>query len=92
MGNTWRLKINPKNTDEGVCFDLVGCPLADYARENGYMEFLPYMCATDHLIARLVNAKLIRTHTCATGSKSCDYWYVGDGSDTAQSYSDVEMK
>ena len=91
-GNTWRLKINPKNTDEGVCFDLVGCPLADYARENGYMEFLPYMCATDHLIARLVNAKLIRTHTCATGSKSCDYWYVGDGSDTAQSYSDVEMK
>lgn len=40
-GNTWRVKINPRNTDEGVCFDLVGCPLADFARENGY-NALPY--------------------------------------------------
>ena len=35
-GNTWRVSINPRNTEEGVCFDLVGCPLADYARANGF--------------------------------------------------------
>ena len=35
-GNTWRIRINPRNTEEGMCFDLVGCPLADFARANGY--------------------------------------------------------
>ena len=90
-GNTWRVKINPRNTQEGVYFDLVGCPLADYARANGYMNLLPYLCATDHLIPELVHAKLIRTHTCALGSESCDYWYVGDESETAKSYSDAEI-
>ena len=91
-GNTWRIRINPRNTEEGVCFDLVGCPLADYARVNGYMDLLPYLCATDHLIPELVHAKLIRTHTCAAGSESCDYWYVGDESETAKKYADVKMR
>ena len=90
-GNTWRVKINPRNTEEGVCFELVGCPLADFARANGYEELLPYMCASDHLLAELIHAKLIRTHTCATGSGSCDYWYVGDESETAKAYADVKM-
>ena len=42
-GNTWRVRINPGNIDEGVAFDLVGCPLADYAKANGYeaMYILP---------------------------------------------------
>ena len=90
-GNTWRVKINPRGTSEGVCFTLVGCPLADYARANGYEELLPHMCAADHLLAGLLHAKLIRTHTCATGSDSCDYWYVGDKSTTAKAYADVKM-
>ncbi len=90
--NTWRVKINPRNTGEGICFDVIGCPLADYARANGYMNLLPYMCASDHLLSGLAHAKLIRTHTCATGSDSCNFWYVGDGSDAAKVYADVEMK
>ncbi|MDO4845144.1 MAG: L-2-amino-thiazoline-4-carboxylic acid hydrolase [Oscillospiraceae bacterium] len=89
-GNTWRVQINPRNTDEGLCFTLVGCPLADYAKANGYENLLPYMCAADHLLADLIHAKLIRTHTCATGSESCDYWYVADKSDTAKAYANVK--
>jgi hypothetical protein len=90
-GNTWRVRVNPRNTDEGLCFELVGCPLADYAKTNGYEDLLPYMCASDHVLAELMHAKLIRTHTCATGGDSCDYWYVADGSDTAKAYADVKM-
>ena len=90
-GNTWRVRVNPDNTTEGVRFDLVGCPLADYAKANGYEELLPYLCATDHLLPELIHAKLIRTHTCATGSESCDYWYVGDKSETAKAYANVKM-
>ena len=91
-GNTWRVCINPRNTDEGVCFDLVGCPLADYARANGYTDLLPMLCATDHILPKLIHAKLIRTHTCATGGTRCDYWYVGDESATAKAYANVDMK
>ena len=85
-GNTWRIRVNPDDTSEGVRFDLVGCPLADYARANGYTDLLPHLCATDHVIPKLIHAKLIRTHTCALGSDSCDYWYVGDESETAKSF------
>jgi len=84
--NTWRVRINPTGTDEGVRFDLVGCPLADYARANGYMDLLPSLCATDHILPALFHAKLIRTHTCALGSDSCDYWYVADESETAKKF------
>ena len=90
-GNTWRVKINPRHTDEGLCFELVGCPLADYAKANGYEDLLSYMCASDHVLAELMHAKLIRTHTCATGGESCDYWYVADGSETAKAYANVKM-
>lgn len=85
-GNTWRIRIDPDDSREGVRFDLIGCPLADYARANGYTDLLPYLCATDHVIPKLIHAKLIWTHTCALGSDSCDYWYIGDESETARSY------
>lgn len=85
-GNTWQICINPDDDCEGVRFDLIGCPLADYASANGYSDLLPYLCATDHVIPKLIHAKLIRTHTCALGSDSCDYWYVGDESETARNY------
>jgi len=85
-GNTWRISVNPDDDCEGVRFDLIGCPLADYASANGYTDLLPHLCATDHVIPKLIHAKLIRTHTCALGSDSCDYWYVGDESETARNY------
>ena len=47
---------------------------------------------TDHILPKLIHAKLIRTHTCATGSASCDYWYVGDESEPAKAYANMEMK
>lgn len=36
--------------------------------------------------AKILHAKLIRTHTVARGADSCDYWYVPDKSSTAKSY------
>ena len=55
------------------------------------MRTKPALCATDHMLPKLIHAKLIRTHTCATGSDSCDYWYVADRSDTAKAYAGVKM-
>lgn len=82
--NTWGVEINPEGQVEGCAFYLVGCPLVDFAKKHGYMEIMPYLCETDHVTANLMNAKLIRKHTVAQGSEFCDYWYVGNKSETAK--------
>ena len=87
--DTWGMLVNPDNKKEGFAFTLVGCPLVEYAKKYGYMELMPHMCALDHTYAKLMHAKLIRTHTVATGADSCDYWYVPDQSRTARNYKGI---
>ena len=77
-GNSWRIEINPHERPKGVAFDLVGCPLADFAKKYGYTEIMPVLCDFDYLTAGLVHARLFREHTVATGCAYCDYWYLGD--------------
>ncbi|MCR5301848.1 MAG: L-2-amino-thiazoline-4-carboxylic acid hydrolase [Lachnospiraceae bacterium] len=84
--DTWGMIVNPDNVKEGFAFTLVGCPLAEYAQKYGYTELMPHMCALDHTYAKIMHARLIRTHTVATGADSCDYWYVPDKSETAMNY------
>lgn len=72
--------------DQGFCFHLVGCPIAKHAKEHGYGELLPYLCRTDHFLAEVMHAKLIRTKTEALGGDCCDYWYVGDRSPVLKEY------
>lgn len=84
--DTWGMIVNPNRTNVGFAFTLIGCPLAEYAKKYGYTELMPHMCALDHAYAKIMHAKLIRTHTVATGADSCDYWYVPDQSKTAKRY------
>lgn len=87
-GNTWGMRVNPENHQEGFAFHLVGCPLVDFAKKHDYMELMPYVCASDYKTAGMMHAKLIRKHTVAEGHETCDYWYVGDKSQVA----DKEME
>lgn len=84
--DTWGMIVDPNHTKTGFAFTLVGCPIAEYAQKYGYMDIMPHICALDHTYAKLMHAKLIRTHTVATGADSCDYWYVPDKSRTARNY------
>ena len=77
-GNSWRIEMNPHHRQKGVAFDLVGCPLADFAKKHGYAEIMPVLCDFDYLTAGLIRARLFRERTVATGSTFCDYWYLGD--------------
>jgi len=88
--DTWGIEINPDNRTEGYSFHLIGCPIAKHAKEQGYEELLPYLCKTDHSLAHVLHAKLIRTQIEILGGDCCDYWYVGDKSEAAKAYSDLE--
>ena len=89
--DSWKVEINPDNRKEGFCFHLIGCPIAKHAREHGYEELLPYLCKTDHFLAEVMHARLIRTQTEALGGNCCDYWYVGDKSPVLEQYRDLEQ-
>lgn len=87
----WRVEINPEHRTEGFAFHLVGCPIAKHAKEHGYGELLPYLCKTDHYLAEVMHARLIRIQTEALGGSCCDYWYVGDKSPVLEKYKDSEQ-
>lgn len=89
--DSWKVEINPDHRTEGFCFHLVGCPIARHAKEHGYGELLPYLCRTDHYLAEVMHARLIRTQTEALGGECCDYWYVGDESPVLKEYQDLEQ-
>ncbi len=88
--DSWKIELNPDHRTEGFCFHLVGCPIAKHAKAHGYGDLLPYLCRTDHYLAELMHARLIRTQTEALGGTCCDYWYVGDQSDAAKEYTGLE--
>lgn len=89
--DSWKIELNPDGRTEGFCFHLTGCPIAKHAKEHGYGELLPYLCKTDHFLAKLMHAKLIRTQTEALGGSCCDYWYVGDKSHVLEQYKALEQ-
>lgn len=89
--DSWQVKINPDHRTEGFCFHLIGCPIAKHAKAHGYEDLLPYLCKTDHYLAEVLHARLIRTQTEALGGTFCDYWYVGDQSPALQAYKDLEQ-
>ena len=83
--DSWNVRFHEK--PEGYAFDLIGCPIARHAAANGYEDLLPYLCRTDHVLAEVLHAKLIRTKTEILGGDCCDYWYVGDQSPVLKDYS-----
>ena len=87
--DSWQVEINPDHRTEGFSFHLTGCPIARHAKAHGYEELLPYLCRTDHFLAEVMHARLIRTQTEALGGSCCDYWYVGDQSPVLEEYRDL---
>ena len=88
--DSWQVEINPDHRTEGFCFHLRGCPIARHAKTHGGEALLPYLCRTDHYLAEILHARLIRTRTEALGGDCCDYWYVGDQSPALEAYRDLK--
>ena len=77
-GNTWKIRLNPENHEKGIAFAYDTCPLNDFARRHGYIDFLPNLCMIDHVTYGAAHGKLIRHKTLAGGDGECNYWILGD--------------
>lgn len=90
--DTWSFAINPDNRQEGIYYHMIGCPLYKFVKDIGYAEMMPYVCKFDFIFEKFLHARLIRTQTEAAGGSCCDYWFVGDQSETAREYKDFVSK
>ena len=77
-GNTWVMRMNPDGHDKGIAFVYDTCPLNDFARRHGYLDFLPNLCYIDQITCSAAHGKLIRHKTLADGDGECNYWILGD--------------
>ncbi len=60
--------------DNGIAFDVVCCPVADYFRQQGIPELTRYAaCNLDLRMARIWGVKLAREKTIADGDAHCDF-------------------
>ena len=59
---------------DGLSFDVLACPLADYFRSQGLPELTHYAaCQLDYRMARDWGVELWRTQTLAGGGALCDF-------------------
>lgn len=77
-GNTWKIRLNPEKREKGIAFVFDTCPLNDFARRHGYIDFLPNLCYIDQITCAAAHGKLIRHKTLADGDGECNYWILGD--------------
>ncbi|MBR0408583.1 MAG: L-2-amino-thiazoline-4-carboxylic acid hydrolase [Clostridia bacterium] len=49
------------------------CPLADFAKKQGYEEYMPYLCNLDYVMFGVFGVPLFREHTCFEDGDYCDF-------------------
>ena len=73
------MKVEPFDKETGIRYSFTRCPIAEFAKEQGYLHLMPALCNPDYPMMEAAHGGLIRTSTCATGT-CCDYWIVVDKS------------
>lgn len=61
--------------EEGYDFSYhnLVCPLSNFAKANGYEEYMPYLCNLDYVMFGVFGVPLFREHTCFEDGDYCDF-------------------
>lgn len=61
-------------SQDGIAFDVVACPIAEYFRQQGLPELTRFAaCNLDHRMAQVWGVTLERSQTLAAGDARCDF-------------------
>lgn len=67
-------------TDEfPINFHTTVCPIYIFAKENNYLEYMPYLCNLDYVMFNAFGISLYREKTLADGDEYCDFKIKKDG-------------
>lgn len=62
---------------DGVGFDVIRCPVADYFHEHGAADLaVNTWCMLDYPLAEMLDLRLVRSQTLARGDKLCDFRWL----------------
>ena len=65
--------------DDGLAFDVTGCPMARYCQDHGVPQLTRHAaCDVDYRMAQAWRVRLDRTQTLATGGSCCDFRFRVD--------------
>ena len=67
-----KTQIPPEKGYDFSYHNLV-CPLAAFAKEHGYGEYMPYLCNLDYVMLGYYGLPLYREHTCFEDEDYCDF-------------------
>ena len=73
----YQMSVAPYMKGKPIYYEFTACPVAEFAKRHDLLEVMPALCNPDYGAMELIHAKLVRTTTCANGSK-CDYAICGD--------------
>ena len=79
------MKVDPYDKSVGPRYIFERCPIAEFAKEHGYLDIMPAFCISDYPAMDMIHGHLIRKYTCANAN-ICDYWIVGDESEAAKEH------
>ena len=70
---SFETKVQPPQKEYPVIYHNLVCPLADFARKYGYMEYMPYICNLDYVMFEVLKVPFYREKTCVNGDDYCDF-------------------
>lgn len=69
----------PPERGYDFCFHFLVCPLANFAKERGCTDYMPYLCNLDYAMFAVMGVPLRREHTYAADGDYCDFKFkIGD--------------
>ena len=79
---TWRVHFDETMHRDGSYYYFTSCPICSYLTGLGLGEIMKPLCETDKVMFAYQHGTLHREHTIAGGADICDYWVVGDKTET----------
>ena len=66
-------QVQPPTEEYPAIYHTQVCPLFHFARDYGYLEYMPYLCNLDYVMFAALHVPFYREKTCAAGDDCCDF-------------------
>ena len=73
----YHMVVEPYDVKQPIRYHFTSCPVAEFAKQFGFDDVLPYLCNADFFGIELMHGKLIRKNTLGNGDV-CDYAICGN--------------
>lgn len=70
---SFETKTQDPTKEYPIIYHNLVCPLCNFAKKYGYMEYMPYICNLDYVMFEVIKVPFYREKTCLHGDPYCDF-------------------